>query len=253
VASTKFVAKLASAHCKPDGMLVVPAKHTLDFLRPLPVTALCGVGERTAEHVRRLGIRTVGDLADTPLDALRRALGAASAEHLSALSHGIDPRSVSAEESEKSISAEHTVDEDLTAETEVARQLLGLSVEVGRRVRERGYLVRTIGVKIRFADFATVTRVRTLPTRTDATSTIYETALDLYRGLGLDQPRVRLVGVKCEGLVMADEVTQQLTFDDVDPARTRRPTDAVIDEARRKFGSDAIGYATMLSPPDQGR
>ena len=251
VAATKFVAKLASARCKPDGLLVVPAAETLAFLRPLPVTALWGVGEKTAEHVRRLGIRTVGDLADTPVDALRRALGQASAQHLSALAHGVDPRSVSPDDSEKSISAERTVDVDLTAEAEVSRLMLGLSEEVGRRVRERSYLARTVGIKIRFADFSTITRVRTLPARTDSTAAIFETALALYRALDLDQPRIRLVGVKCEGLTPAAEVSEQLSFEDLGESAARRATDAVMDEARRKFGSGAIRYATMLAPPEQ--
>jgi len=251
VAATKFVAKLASARCKPDGLLVVPAEQTLQFLRPLPVTALWGVGEKTAEHVRRLGIRTVGDLADTPVDTLRRAIGAASAEHLSALAHGLDPRSVSPEESEKSISAEHTGDVDLTAEAEVSKLMLGLSEEVGRRVRERAYLAKTVGIKIRFADFSTITRVRTLPARTDSTAMIYETALGLYRALDLDQPRIRLVGVKCEGLASSADVNEQLTFDDVTSVPGRRATDAVMDEARRKFGAGAIRYASTVARPEQ--
>ena len=252
VASTKFVAKLASARCKPDGMLVVPADTTLEFLRPLPVTALWGVGEKTAEHVHRLGIRTVGDLADTPLQALRRAVGASSAEHLFALSHGLDPRSVSPEDSEKSISSEHTGDVDLTAERDGARLMLGLSEEVGWRVREGAYVARTVGIKIRFADFTTVTRVRTLPSRTDSTSTIYDTALDLFRGLKLDQPRIRLVGVKCEGLTTVGEVSEQLSFDDLTPTADRRATDAVIDEARKRFGAGAIKYATLVARPTAG-
>jgi DNA polymerase-4 len=194
----------------------------------------------------------VGDLADTPVEALRRAVGSASAEHLHALSHGLDPRSVTPDESEKSISAEHTGDVDLSAEAEVTRLMLGLSEEVGRRVRERAYLARTVGIKIRFADFTTVTRVRTLPNRTDSTALIYETALALYQGLSLDQPRIRLVGVKCEGLTPAADVTEQLSFDDLAPNADRRVTDAVIDEARRKFGAGAIKYATMVSPPASG-
>jgi DNA polymerase-4 len=251
VASTKFVAKLASARCKPDGMLVVPADRVFDFLHPLPVTALWGVGDRTAESLHRLGIRTVADLADTPADALRRAVGVATAEHLAALAHGIDPRAVEPDEVEKSISADRTLDTDLTDEADVRRELLRLAEEVGGRVRARKFVARTVGIKIRFADFRTVTRVRTLPRWTDGTGDIYDTAVDLYRGLGLDRPRIRLVGVKCEGLRDAAGVAEQLAFDlpagaaDA-PARAR--ADSALDAARARFGSTAVRPGSLLPP-----
>ncbi|MGH8861568.1 MAG: DNA polymerase IV, partial [Jatrophihabitantaceae bacterium] len=215
VAPTKFVAKVASARCKPDGMLVVPAGEVLAFLHPLPATALWGVGAKTADSLKRLGIRTVGDLSYTPRDALARAVGAAMAEHLSALADGIDPRPVSPDDVEKSVSSDHTVDVDLTDGADVRRELLRLSGDVARRVRERRWVARTVGIKIRFADFTTVTRVRTLPTWTDATSTIYRTAVELYGGLDLDRPRIRLVGVKCENLREAGAVSEQLSFEDL--------------------------------------
>ncbi len=248
VASTKFVAKLASARCKPDGLLVVPAARVLEFLHPLPVTALWGVGARTAEQLHRLGIRTVADLDETPLDTLRRAVGAAGAEHLAALAAGIDPRPVQPEEVEKSISADRTLDEDLTAESEVNRELLRLAEEVGTRVRGRGFAARTIGIKIRFADFRTVTRVRTLPSWTTSTAEIFETAVDLYRGLRLDRPRIRLVGVKAEGLRAAGGIPEQLTLDvgaATDPP-TRSRADQAIDAARARFGVHAIQPGTLL-------
>ena len=277
IAPTKFVAKVASARCKPDGMLVVPAAHVLDFLHPLPATALWGVGARTAEALHRIGVRTVGDVSATPRDLLVRAVGAAMAEHLGALADGVDPRAVSPGEVEKSISADHTVEVDLTDLEDIRRELLRLSGEVARRVRERGWLSRTVGIKIRFADFTTVTRVRTLPAWTDVTATIYSTAADLYDSLNLDRPRVRLVGVKCENLREADTVGEQLTFDDLvlpsgieapDSARkagdsvpggewtraegerhAERATDSVVDAARARFGSGALGYATLLRRP----
>ncbi len=222
VAPTKFVAKVASARCKPNGLLVVPASGVLAFLHPLPVTVLWGVGARTAEPLRRLGIRTIGDLATTPLDTLGRAVGSSMAEHLWALAHGDDPRSVSTEDVEKSISSDHTVEIDLTEVADVRRELLRLSGDVARRVRERGFLARTIGIKIRFADFTTVTRVRTLAGWTDATTTIYDTAAELYDALKLDRPRIRLVGVKCENLREAGEVAEQLSFDDLLASHTAR-------------------------------
>jgi DNA polymerase-4 len=271
IAPTKFVAKLASARCKPDGLLLVPAAEVLTFLHPLPVTVLWGVGARTAEPLHRLGIRTVGELAETPPDAVRRAVGTATAEHLLALAHGIDPRRVSDREPEKSISADHTTQLDLTEPAEVLRQLRRLADEVGSRLRERRVLARTIGIKIRFADFQTVTRVRTLAAGTDQTIGIFETAAELYRGLGLDRPRIRLVGVKCENLVDADAAAEQLSLDSllppprISPVRpvspgagprvpeahdgsVRQPdTDRIVDATRARFGPASIGYGTELA------
>ena len=249
VAPTKFVAKLASARCKPDGMLVVPAARVLDFLHPLPVTALWGVGERTAESLHRLGTRTVGDLAGLPRDTLRRAVGGAVAEHLAALAQGIDPRPVQPDEVEKSISADRTLDADLTAEDEVCRELLRLAEEVGSRVRGRGFVARTVGIKIRFADFRTVTRVRTLAGVTDSTAEIYQQAVELYRALRLDRPRIRLVGVKCEGLRPAGTVAEQLALDLAGPAPTPGRAALAVDAARARFGATAVRPGTLLGTP----
>ncbi|MEO6886606.1 MAG: DNA polymerase IV [Jatrophihabitantaceae bacterium] len=256
IASTKFIAKLASARCKPDGMLVVPADQTLQFLHPLPVTVLWGVGERTADVLHRLGITTVADLANTPPDTLRRALGAAIATHLAALAHGLDPRTVQVGEQEKSISSDRTLDVDLTESVDVYRELLRLSGEVGRRVRARGFLSRTVGIKIRFADFKTITRVRTVPSPTDSTNTIYETVLELYRDLHLDRPRIRLVGVKCENLCAAGEQPEQLLLhnDGAERQARHRAAETVLDAARARFGSSALAYGALLnsSAPDFG-
>ena len=257
VAPTKFVAKLASARCKPDGLLVIPVARVLEFLHPLPVTALWGVGARTAESLHRLGIRTVGDLSATPLDTLRRAVGGAVAEHLSALADGIDPRPVLPHEVEKSISADRTLDADLTAEADVCRELLRLAEEVGTRVRARGFVARTVGIKIRYADFRTVTRVRTLPGWTASTGEIYETTVDLYRSLQLDQPRIRLVGVKCEGLREVESVAEQLTLD-LAPERAEIPVrnraDRAVDAARARFGAAAVQPGTLLdASAERGR
>jgi DNA polymerase-4 len=270
VAPTKFVAKLASARCKPDGMLVVPAARVLEFLHPLPVTALWGVGARTAEPLHRLGVRSVGDLAATPIDTLRRAVGSAGAEHLSALANGLDPRRVQPHEVEKSISSDRTLDTDLTHETDVRRELLRAAEDVGSRVRSRRFAARTIGIKIRYADFRTVTRVRTLPHWTDSTPEIFETAVELYRSLDLDQPRIRLVGVKCEGLREAGEVAEQLALDlsnsdesrgsadrpgrresvERPPSSPPRPAaDQAIDAARARFGAAAVTPGSLLRSP----
>jgi DNA polymerase-4 len=158
---------------------------------------------------------------------------------------------VEPDEVEKSISADRTLDVDLTDEADVRRELLRLAEDVGTRVRAREVVARTVGIKIRFADFRTVTRVRTLHRSTDATADIYEIAVELYRTLGLDQPRIRLVGVKCEGLQAADGVAEQLALDlDSRPADTssRTRTDAVLDAARARFGATAIRPGTLLPP-----
>ncbi|HEY7046156.1 MAG TPA: DNA polymerase IV [Jatrophihabitantaceae bacterium] len=250
VASTKFVAKLASARCKPDGLLLVPAADTLTFLHPLPVTVLWGVGARTAQPLHRLGVRTVGDLAGIPLDTLRRAVGVAVAEHLHALASGRDPRDVEPHEVEKSISADHTTAVDLTDEAEISRELLRLSGEVGQRLRERQWVARTVGIKIRFADFRTVTRVRTVADWVDSTATLHEIALDLYRSLNLDRPRIRLVGVKAEQFREAADTPRQLTLDDVAPAGGA--VDEVADAAQARFGPTALRPATLVRGPERG-
>ncbi|MCW2541334.1 MAG: DNA-directed polymerase [Frankiales bacterium] len=208
IAPTKSVAKLASGSCKPDGLRVVSQAGLLDFLHPLPVTALWGVGARTAEPLRRLGIRTVGELALTPIDQLRRAVGVATAEHLHALANARDDRTVTPRAAEKSISTDRTLSRDLLTEDEIARELLRGANEVGERLRQAKRRARTVGIKIRFADFNTLTRVRTLAEATDSGAQIYAEALALYRSLKLDQPRVRLVGVKAENLRPAGEATQ---------------------------------------------
>jgi DNA polymerase-4 len=215
IGPSKLIAKLASARCKPDGLLVVPQSAVLDFLHPLPVTVLWGIGARTAGLVHRLGVRTVGDLAEIPTDTLRRAVGAAVAEQLHELSWGRDPRPVTPPEPEKSISADHTCDVDLVAGTDVLREMRMLAEDVSHRMRQRGLVARTVAIKIRFADFHTVSRARTLPSWTDSTESIFQAASQLYRSLRLDQPRIRLVGVRCERLRDRSQAFQQLAIEDV--------------------------------------
>jgi DNA polymerase IV len=243
VATTKFIAKLASARCKPDGLLVVPAATTLQFLHPLPVTVLAGVGRRTAEPLHRVGVRTVGDLAVTPLDVLHRAVGIAAGEHLAALAAGLDPRPVAAADSEKSISSDRTADTDLTELEQITSELHALSGEVSRRLRSRDLIAKTVGIKIRFADFRTVTRSRTLSGWSDSAAELHRVALELYLGLGLDRPRIRLVGVKAERLRARSDTPMQLSFDAPSaPAALER----LADHVKARFGAAAVGFAAHL-------
>jgi len=244
VAATKFVAKLASARCKPDGLLLVPAAQTLEFLHPLPVTVLWGVGARTAQPLHRLGVRSVGDLADIPITTLRRGVGIAVADHLHALAHGHDPRAVETQDVEKSISADHTTAVDLVDEADVSRELLQLCVEVGQRLRARGWVAKTVGIKIRFADFRTVTRVRTVADWVDSTAELHDIALELYRALHLDRPRIRLVGVKAEHFADAAGTARQPTLDEA--ARPSPPrVDQVADATQARFGPAALRPAAL--------
>jgi DNA polymerase-4 len=244
VGSTKFIAKLASGMAKPDGMLVVPAVETLAFLHPLPVSALWGVGQRTAEQLERVGLRRVADIAELPLARLRRVVGNAVAEHLHALARGHDQRAVVPDSVDKSIGAEETFAVDHHDRDLLKRELLRLAERTGASLRAKGIRARTVSIKVRFDDFSTITRSRTLPVATDVTREIYQTAAQL-----LDEQvppgAVRLIGVRTEGLVRAADTGEQLTLDA--PDRGWRDADQAADAARSKFGRAAIGPASLLS------
>ncbi|MGV9214818.1 DNA polymerase IV [Micromonospora sp. RB23] len=250
VAPSKFVAKLGSTRAKPDGLLVVPAGQVLDFLHPLGVDALWGVGERAAETLRRLGLATVGDLAEAPVGMLRKALGAASAAHLHELAWGRDPRRVSPEQVDKSIGAEVTFDADVADPVEIRRALLALSTKVGVRLRAAGHVGRTVTLKVRLADFRTVNRSRTLGVPTDTAREMFDTVWALYTALDPAE-RIRLVGVRVEGLTPAQGAPRQLTLGA--PERGWREAEAAADAAAARFGRSVIGPASLLGDRDAHR
>jgi DNA polymerase-4 len=249
VAATKFVAKLASGRCKPDGLLVVPADETIEFLHPLPVGALWGVGERTEEQLTRLGLRTVGDIAHTPEPTLRRAVGEAAGRHLHELSWGRDPRTVVPDSEERSVGAEETFGRDVDDPDVVLREVLRLSERTAARLRSVGVAGRTVVLKVRFADFTTITRSRTLSEATDVARDVYATARELWTALRLERARIRLVGVRVEGLVEAGRQHHQLLLDERDEGW--REAERAVDRASARFGAGAVRPATLL--PDSGR
>jgi DNA polymerase IV len=252
VATCKFVAKLASAACKPDGMCIVPEGRVLEFLHPLPVAALWGVGEQTGQALARLGLRTVGDIANTPLGTLQRELGAAAGSHLAALAWGQDARPVLSRVPDKSIGAEETFPADVDDPSEIRRELLRLSGRTARGLRAGGSAARTVVVKLRLADFKTITRSRTLPAPTDVARKIYDTACELYAGAGLDaRARLRLVGVRATGLVPAARAETQLTFGD-QPAPWG-DAERALDQIAGRFGADTVRPATLVHPAARGR
>ena len=246
VATTKFVAKLASTRSKPDGMLVVPASGVVAFLHPLPVGALWGVGEKTEKELTRLGLHTVGDIAHTPRNTLVRALGQAAGSHLHALSWGRDVRRVVAHEPDKSIGAEETFSRDVDDPDVVRRELLRLAERTAARLRTAGLAGRTVSVKIRFADFTTITRARTLSEPTDVAAVLYATARQLYEALGLDRARLRLVGIRVEGLVESELAPHQLLLGE--RAQGRREVEQAADRAARRFGDGTVRPASLVDP-----
>jgi DNA polymerase-4 len=252
VAGTKFVAKLASGRAKPDGLLVVPADETVTFLHGLPVGALWGVGERTEEALRRLGLTTVAEVAHTPEETLRRALGDAAGSHLHQLAWGRDPRPVVPEQAEKSIGAEETFARDVDDPEVVLRELLRLCEKVAARLRAAGMAGRTVSIKVRFADFTTITRARTLREHTDVSRVVFGTARALYEALGLDRARIRLVGIRVEGLVGARAAHHQLALDE--RPQSWREAELAADRAQARFGHGAVRPASLVAdlPGQQG-
>ena len=251
IAATKFVAKLASSQAKPDGLLVVPRDQTVVFLHGLAVGALWGVGERTEETLRRLGLVSVADIAHTPVDTLRRALGEAVGTQLHELSWGRDPRRVVPERVEKSIGAEETFRTDIDDPQAIQRELLRLSERVAARVRAAGLLGRTVIIKIRFADFSTITRSRTLPEHTDVARVVHATALELYARLGLDRARLRLVGVRLESLIDISAGHHQLALDE--RPQSWREAEQAVDRASARFGAGAVRPASLVADPENRR
>lgn len=247
VASTKFVAKVASVHCKPDGLLVVPADGVLRFLHPLPISALWGVGPKTEERLRAAGLATVGDLAAAPVPRLERTVGRASAAHLRSLARGHDPRRVTPETPDRSIGAEETFGTDVGDPELIHRELLALAAKTAGRLRAASVKSRTIAIKIRRADFTTLSRSRTLERPTDSGQQIYRVARELFTALyaspELAGSLIRLVGVRAEGIV-AGAGAEQLVLGERDHGWSA--ADLATDAARARFGNTAVTPASLV-------
>jgi DNA polymerase-4 len=242
IAPSKFIAKLASGHCKPNGILEIPADRILNFLHPLPVTAIWGVGPKTAETLERLGLRTVADIANLPRATLIRALGQASGASLYELAWGRDYRDVTPNEPDKSISAAETFAQDIDDPEEILQEFLRLTEKAAARLRENGYYAKTISIKVRFADFSTISRSKTLPLPIDSTHDIYEIAKTLYLALNLDRARLRLVGISLDNL--SEAAPEQLLLG----AREKgwREADSAIDRAKLRFGGSSVRPGRLI-------
>ena len=244
-AATKFVAKVASSRAKPNGLLVVPRDETLAFLHPLPIGALWGVGGVTEEALMKRGLRTIGDIASTPLESLQRAVGDAAGRKLHDLANGIDPRLVTTRAEEKSVGHEVTFETDITDAEVLRRELLRLSVQVAARLKTAGIVGGTVVLKLRYADFTTITRSRKLSEPTDLGRRIFEEVRASYDALGAHRS-VRLIGVRVEQL--ADSGGHQLGLWDFD--ESWREAERAIDGVSEKFGRGAVGPASLLRKRD---
>lgn len=244
LAQSKFIAKLASQHCKPNGMLEIKADRILEFLHPLPVRAIWGVGPKTAESLERLGLHTVSDIAHTPRATLIRALGESTGASLYELAWGRDYRNVVPDEPEKSIGNEETFSEDLDNPEEILREFLRMTEKATARLRERSLFAKTISIKIKFADFSSLTRSKTVPIAIDNTHDTYEVVKALYLALRNDGARIRLVGVSLSQLQEGAPVQLELG------ARERgwREADTAIDRAQARFGRGSVRPGRLIRP-----
>jgi len=245
VAGTKMLAKIASDDAKPNGMLVIELGTELQYLHPLSVRRLWGVGPATRKKLAAIGVTTVGELAQIPEDALTRALGAAVGRHLAALAWNRDARPVEPQRATKSIGHEETFAVDRTDRAELERDVLRMSDLVATRLRAHARTARTVQLKLRYSDFTTITRAHTLREPTDLAAVIDRAAQGLLAAADLGTG-VRLLGVTAMQIEDGAAVQESLPFDGTD-----RPEQAALertlDAVRARFGADSVGRAAHTS------
>jgi DNA polymerase-4 len=243
IAPTKLVAKMASNRAKPDGLYEVRPGEVTGFLHPLPVAKIWGVGESTAASLARLGLHTIGDIAHAPKSTLQRALGPQAGGSLWELAWGIDPRRVVARARERSVGSQETFDKDTDDPRVIETELLRVSARVAARMRRAGVVGRTITLTIRFADFRTVQRSLTLTNPTDLTGDLHAAAVTLLRGMRLQRPRIRRVGVRVEGVIDVGLAVTQPALDE--PEHGWREAERAADAAVARFGPHAVSRAAL--------
>jgi DNA polymerase-4 len=247
VARTKFLAKVASALAKPDGLLVVPPERELTFLRPLPVERLWGVGPATAAKLHERGIRIVADVAELPEQSLVALLGVASGRHLHRLAHNLDPRPVQTGRRRRSVGAQRALGRAPKAHEVIDATVIALVDRVTRRMRAAGRVGRTLTVRMRFADYSRAARSHTLPNATSLTHDMLDVARGLVRTAMpmIDERGLTLLGVAVGNLDDDDAVQLMLPFD-----RHGHSLDIALDDVRTKFGSAAVTRGVLLGRDD---
>lgn len=243
VAPNKFLAKIASDLRKPDGFVVVDPERIAEFLDPLPVSRIWGVGKVTGQTLERYGIRTIAQLRAWPREELERSFGQAG-EHYWRLAHGIDDRAVIPDRQAKSISNETTFAADIREPETLRAWALDLAEQVARRLRQSELKGRTVELKVRFHDFRTIARSKTLPAATDTTQEIHDAVRELLARLPEPLPPVRLIGVGVTGIAGQATSQRMLPFEDEENREKHQRLDAALDEIHQRFGNSAVSRAS---------
>jgi DNA polymerase-4 len=248
IAHNKFIAKIASNQCKPNGLLEINPERVLAFLHPLAAKEIWGVGPKTNEQLAKMGLQTVGDIANTPRSTLIRVLGQASGSSLYELAWGRDYRDVEIEHIEKSISSSETFDQDLDSQEEILKEFLRLTERSVERMREKGFAAGTISIKVRFTDFKTISRSKTVDLPITGTQEIFEVVKNLYLALNLENVLIRLVGVSLDSLVEDEEINQMVLGQ-----RTSgwQQADKAVDRIKNKFGSASLRPARLVEDHEE--
>ena len=247
IASNKFIAKIASDIKKPNGLVLVETGREQEFLDPLPISRIWGIGKQTNAALAKYGIETIAQLRSYPLSFLAKMLGK-HGQHIWELAHGQDPRRVTPLREAKSISHERTFAEDIQQRDVLLQQLSDLCEQVAWRLRNEELHARGVQLKVRFADFSLITRARRLPQPSNATTTLWQSVKQLFQQEQSNwRQAIRLIGVGATELCEADDsgVMQQDLFN---PSTDTVGIDNISDKIRKKLGADSIKRASSIKP-----
>jgi DNA polymerase-4 len=247
VAPTKFVAKIASDLQKPDGLTIVLPGKVQEFLEPLPIERLWGVGKATRKILLRLGVKTIGDLSRLPLELLEKKLGKQGC-HLYFLANGVDHREVDTEREVKSVGHEETYAEDVLTTAAAKRELLYLANKVAHRLRRHTFCGKTVTLKVKYHDFVQITRSVTLPEATNDGRKIFHICGELLDKTEVGKRPVRLLGVSLSQLELPSQERQLSLFSLTPEPQKRKSLNQALDRISEKFGKEAIMPGTLLEP-----
>ncbi|HEX7350131.1 DNA polymerase IV [Brachybacterium sp.] len=242
---SRAVAKIASARAKPDGQLIVPAAGTAEFLAPLPVSVISGIGPKAQEALARIGVRTIGQLREIPRSTLTRAVGPRAPE-IMALAEGSDRTGLGTRTKDRSLGTERTWDTDLTDPAEVRRRITQMADDVARQLRRGGFVARTVVLKLRAPDGTTITRSSTLDHPTASGERLREQVVSLWERERSTMRRIRLAGVRAAHLEPAAGVALQSEL--TDRSAGWQDLEAAMDRALDRFGADSLGRGSTFGP-----